>query len=208
MINNDNIILSARKPDPPGEELFVHMHRYISANDNNTGTMSAVMDPSSTNFVNPDPPSTDNISQEESISMSCSMNGFDWSNGNSPDADDDLNSPDSATVTSPDADDDLLLSRTYWMHNEMMKYVNQYAAEKNTLSLCILLRDVLSLIYTNNSSPVKVIIHRDLLTQRLLLISNQEEDILHVHLNLLAVLRMFLAAYRHIIHLIQPKGVS
>jgi hypothetical protein len=64
MNNNDSNTLNGRKPDPPGEELFVHVHRYISTNDNGTGTMSAVTDPSSTVFVNPDPPSTDNITQE------------------------------------------------------------------------------------------------------------------------------------------------
>jgi hypothetical protein len=97
--------------------------------------MSAVTNPSSTDFVNPDPPSTDNITQEESISMSYSMNGSNLSNGTSPDANDDLNSPDSATGNTPDADDHLLLSRKHRTHNDMMKYVNQYAAAKGFIPL-------------------------------------------------------------------------
>jgi hypothetical protein len=135
MNNNDSDTLNARKPDLPGEELFVHVHRYIGTNDNGTGTISAVMDPSSTDFVNPDPPSTDNITQEESISMSYSMNGSNLSNGSSPDANDDLNSPDSATGNTPDDDDHLLLSRKYRTHKDMMKYVNQYAAAKGFIPL-------------------------------------------------------------------------
>jgi hypothetical protein len=131
MNNNDCDSLNARKPDPPGEELFMHVHRYISTNDSCTCTMmSAVTDPSSTEFVNPDPPSTHNITQEESVSMSYSMNGSNLSYGSSPDANDDLNSPDSANDNTADADDHLLLSRKYRTHNDMMKYVNQYTAAK------------------------------------------------------------------------------
>jgi hypothetical protein len=100
---NDSDTMKTRKPDPSGEELFMHVHCYISTNDNGTGTMSAAMDPSSTDFVNPDPPSVDNITQEELISMSYSMNGSNLSNGSSPDADDDLDSPDHATGNTPDA---------------------------------------------------------------------------------------------------------
>jgi hypothetical protein len=202
MINNDCDTLNARNLDPPGAELFMHVHHYISTNDNYTGTMmSAVTDPSSTDFVNPDPPSTDNITQEESVSMSYSMNGSNLSNGSSPDADDDLNSPDSTNSNTADADDHLLLSRKYQMHNNIMKYVNQYTAAKGFI-LVHPVKGFLSLIYTNNTFPIKAIIHcqRDLLIQRLLLISNQDEGILHVHLNLLAILRMLLAAFRHIIY--------
>ncbi len=56
--------------------------------------------------------------------------GSNLSNGSSPDANDDLNSPDSANNNTADANDHLLLSRKHRTHNNMMKYVNQYAAAK------------------------------------------------------------------------------
>jgi hypothetical protein len=72
MNNNDTSgdTLNTRKPDPPGEELFVYVHGLICTNDQCTSKiMSAVTDPSLTDFVNPDPPPTDKITQEESVIM-------------------------------------------------------------------------------------------------------------------------------------------
>jgi hypothetical protein len=114
------------------------VHRFISTNDNCTSAMmSAMTDPSLSDFLNPDPPPTNKIIQEELLLKSYSTKGSNFSNGSSPDAGDDINSPASATGNMPDSDanDHLLLSRKYQTHNDMMKYVYEYASAKGFFPL-------------------------------------------------------------------------
>ena len=93
-----------------------------------------------------------------------------------------------------------------------MKYVDEYASAKGFIPL----HHVKGffdpeLLKKNFPHDIQYHFHldQDLLIQgHLLLISNLEEDILNVYLNLLATPRTLPAAFRHIIHLIQLKEVS
>ncbi len=72
--NNDRDNKNDRKPDPPGDELFVH--RNVNTHfDSTSGSMSTVTGPQSFNIYNQDHPSTIKFTQNESVpSMSYSMN--------------------------------------------------------------------------------------------------------------------------------------
>jgi hypothetical protein len=78
--NNDWDDKNYRKPDPPGEELFVHS--YINTYFDSAGTMSAMTGPPSINVHDKDPPSNANFTRHSSVhSMSYSINS---TNTNTP----------------------------------------------------------------------------------------------------------------------------